>query len=77
MRREGQTSIDSTLKPYVPIWYKATLSIDEAVAYSGIGRDKLRDMTSRADCPFVLWVGNRRLVKRKAFDQYLDEMFSI
>ena len=45
MRREGQTSIDSTLKPYVPIWYKATLSIDEAVAYSGIGRDKLRDMT--------------------------------
>ena len=33
-------------KYYVPIWKKSNLTIEEAVAYSGIGRDKLRDMTS-------------------------------
>ena len=32
-------------KYYVPIWKKSNLTIEEAVAYSGIGRDKLRDMT--------------------------------
>lgn len=25
----------------VPVWEKATLTLEEAVAYSGIGRDKL------------------------------------
>lgn len=25
----------------VPVWEKAMLTVDEAVAYSGIGRDKL------------------------------------
>ena len=48
-----------TEKFQVPLWHKANLSIDEAVAYSGIGRAKLYEMTNREDCPFVLWIGNR------------------
>ena len=47
----------------VPLWHKTNLSIAEAVAYTGIGRDKLYEMTSRENCPFVLWIGNRRLIK--------------
>ena len=48
----------------VPIWVKPYLTIEEAAEYTGIGRDKLYEMTSLADCPFVLWVGNRRMIKR-------------
>ena len=29
----------------VPIWHKPYLTIDEATAYTGIGREKLREMT--------------------------------
>lgn len=61
----------------IPIWCKANLSIEEAAAYTGIGRDKLYEMTSLADCPFVLWVGNRRMIKRRIFDEYIEQMYSI
>lgn len=49
----------------VPIWVKPYLTIEEAAEYTGIGRDKLYEMTSLANCPFVLWVGNRRMIKRR------------
>lgn len=62
-----------TEKFQVPLWHKANLSIDEAVAYSGIGRAKLYEMTNREDCPFVLWIGNRRVIKRKVFDEYIEK----
>ena len=29
----------------IPLWHKPNLSIEEAVAYSGIGRDKLYKLT--------------------------------
>lgn len=57
----------------VPLWHKTNLSIDEAVAYTGIGRAKLYEMTNREDCPFVLWIGNRRVIKRQVFDEYIKK----
>ena len=67
---------ESTGKAYeVPLWHKSNLSIEEAAEYTGIGKSKLRDMTSREDCPFVLWVGNRRLIKRRLFDEYIEKMY--
>ena len=61
----------------VPLWHKSNLSIEEATAYTGISRDKLYEMTNREDCPFVLWIGNRRLIKRQVFDEYIAKMYSI
>lgn len=61
----------------VPLWHKTNLSIDEAVAYTGISRDKLYEMTNKEDCPFVLWIGNRRLIKREVFDEYIKKAYSI
>ena len=61
----------------VPIWEKSNLTLDEASAYSGIGINKLRDISNARDCQFVLWVGNKRLIKRKALDAYLEKMYSI
>jgi len=61
----------------VPIWEKTNLTVEEASIYSGVGANKLREMTNDPHCPFVLWVGNKRLIKRKKFDAYLEEEYSI
>lgn len=61
----------------VPILEKSNLNLEEAAAYSGIGINKLRDLTSDKNCQFVLWVGNKRLIKRRLFDQYIEQEFSI
>ncbi|MQB61523.1 transposase [Lactobacillus reuteri] len=64
-------------KQKVPIWHKTNLTINEAAAYSNIGLNKLREMTESEDCNFVLWVGNKRLIKRVLFDKYLSGIYSI
>lgn len=61
----------------VPIWEKSNLTLEEAAAYYGIGVNKLREITNNDNCKFVLWVGNKRLIKRKLMDQYLEQTFSI
>ena len=61
----------------VPIWEKSNLSLEEAAAYSGIGINNLRELTNEKDCWFVLWVGNKRLIKRRLFDQYIEQEYSI
>lgn len=61
----------------VPIWEKANLSLEEAAAYFGIGINKLRDMTNDDGCLYVLWNGSKRLIKRRAFEKYLEQSYSI
>lgn len=61
----------------VPIWEKSNLTLEEAAAYTGIGVGKLRELTSNDNCTFVLWVGRKRLIKRKLLDQYIQEAYSI
>lgn len=62
---------------YVPIWEKSNLTLAEAAEYSNIGIEKLREMTLSPSCKFVLWIGNRRVIKRKKFDEYIENSFSI
>lgn len=61
----------------IPIWEKSNLTLEEAAAYSNIGINKLRQITNDEKCGFVLWVGNKRLIKRRQFDQFLSTSFSI
>ena len=61
----------------VPVWEKANLTLEEAAAYFGIGINKLRDLTNEESCPFVLWNGSKRLIKRKALEKYLETAYSI
>ena len=65
------------MKHDVPIWEKSNLTLEEAAAYFGIGINKLRDMTEDEKCTFVLWNGSKRLIKRKALDDYLYKTYSI
>lgn len=55
----------------VPVWQKTHLTLDEAAAYTGVGRDKLRELSDK-NAELVLWVGNKRLLNRKKLDNYLD-----
>ena len=64
-------------RPKIPVWERSSLTIDEAAEYSGVGRTRLRELTDREDCPFVLWVGSKRLIRRKKLDEYLDKVDSI
>ena len=61
----------------VPIFQKQNLTIEEAAVYSNIGQHKLRELTADERCPFVLWVGNKRLIKRRQFDEYMSRAYSI
>ena len=61
----------------VPIWEKSNLTLEEAAAYSGVGISKLREITNNERCGFVLWVGTKRLIKRKLLDKYLEGAYSI
>lgn len=61
----------------VPIWQKSNLTLEEAAAYFNIGINKLRELTNSECCPFVLWCGSKRLIKRKKLDEYLEKTYSI
>lgn len=65
------------MKKEIPIWEKSNLTLEEAAAYSSIGVNKLRELTNTSSCPFVLWVGAKRLIKRRKFDDFIANEFSI
>lgn len=61
----------------IPIWQKMNLTLSEASQYFGIGVNKLREISDQDNCGFVLWVGNKRLIKRKKLEDYLNKLYSI
>lgn len=56
----------------VPIHLKMTLTIKEAAEYSNIGINKIDSMLRTPNCSFVLYVGTKKLVKRKEFEQFIS-----
>ena len=61
----------------IPLWNKPIMSVAEAAMYTGLSANKIYEMTSDEKCPFVIWVGSRRVIKRKSFEKYLERQFSI
>ena len=61
----------------VPIHLKVALTIKEAAEYSNIGINKIDSLLRKPNCPFVLFVGTKKLVKRKEFEQYISEQLLI
>lgn len=57
----------------VPIYQKMALTIREAAEYSNIGINKIDAMLKQPGCPFVLYIGTKKLVKRKEFERYISE----
>ena len=61
----------------IPVWQKANLTLEEAASYSNIGINRLRELTEEPGCKFVLFVGKKRLIKRRLFDLFIEESYSI
>ena len=61
----------------VPIHEKVTLTIKEAAEYSNIGINKIDAMLRSPNCPFVLFVGTKKPVKRKEFEQFIGSKLII
>ena len=56
----------------LPIDRKMLLSIREAAEYSNIGINKIDELLKQPNCPFVLYVGTKKLVKRRAFEEFIE-----
>ena len=41
-----------------PFWTRTILTVEEAAAYTGIGRAKIRQIISQGNCPFPVNNGN-------------------
>ena len=61
----------------LPIDRKMLLSIREAAEYSSIGINKIDELLKQPNCPFVLYVGTKKLVKRKAFEEFIEGRVAI
>ena len=67
-----------TEKLQLPWWQKYTLTLNEASEYFGIGYKKLSLFISQhQEEEFILWNGNRALIKRELFEKYMDSHMNV
>ena len=58
----------------MPYWEKYMLTLREAAEYFHIGEKKMRQLVDEnMDAKFILENGNRVMIKRKLFEEYLNE----
>lgn len=68
---ESNVMID---KGSVPIWKKFTLTVNEAAQYFNLGEKKIRKLAEDyVDYGFVLQNGNKTLIKRNKFEEFLNK----
>ena len=72
-----ETQEDTELKQPIqqmPWWNKFTFSVQEASEYFGFSDKKIRKIIDEnEDADFILWNGSRPRIKRKLFEQFVDE----
>lgn len=60
-------------KGAIPVWKRYVLTITEAAEYYHIGENKLRMIAEEhPEADFIIMNGNRILIKRQKFEEYLD-----
>lgn len=62
----------------VPVWEKFTLTIQEAAGYFNLGEKKIRQLVrENEESGFVLQNGNKILIKREKFEEYINAVNSV
>ena len=61
----------------IPLNLKLTMTVKETAEYSNIGINRIDRMLRNPNCPFVLYVGTKKLVKRKEFEQFISNKLTI
>ncbi|MBE6958976.1 MAG: transposase [Ruminococcaceae bacterium] len=57
----------------IPYWEKYMLTLREAAEYFHIGEKKMRQIVEdNLNADFLLESGNRVMIKRRLFEEYLD-----
>lgn len=65
-------------KSFVPIWEKFALTISEATQYFNLGEKKIRKLADDyADYGFLMQNGTKALIKRKKFEEFLNDITSL
>ena len=65
------------MKDKIALSQKSLLTLEEASAYFNIGVCQMREITNDENCPYVLWNGSKRLIKRKPFEEFLYRSYSV
>ena len=61
-----------------PVWRRYTLTVEEAAGYYHIGENKLRSLIDEHPHEnFYVMNGNRVLIKRAKFEEYLDQATAV
>jgi len=72
---ESNMTID---KGIVPIWKKFTLTVNEAAQYFNLGEKKIRKLAEDYnDYGFVLQNGNKTLIKRNKFEEFINKINAV
>ncbi len=61
----------------VPLSEKYLLTIPEAAKYTGIGVNRMRRLANKRNSKLIIWVGARKMFKRKMLDEYLKTATTI
>lgn len=61
----------------IPIWERSLITIEEGTTLTGIGFLKLRAMTNEPGCKYVVWIGARKMIKRKQLEEFLEGAYSV
>ncbi len=62
----------------IPYWERYLLTIREAAEYFHIGEKKMRQIVEEnSTADFIIMNGNRAMIKRKSFEQYLDQATAV
>ena len=77
MNSDNQEKRDRTEVVPLPIHRKLALTIRKAAEYGNIGIDEIDWLLRQRDCPFVLYIGSKKLVKRKEFEAFVSNSFAI
>lgn len=62
---------------HVEIKDKLILTIAEAAAICSIGIHRMQNLTKDPKCSFVIYSGKKRLVKRKALEEFIEKNVEI
>ncbi len=70
-------NLSTNLGKNLPIWEKFALTVNEAMQYFNIGEKKIRKFVDNyEDYDFVMMNGTKALIKRKKFEDFLNDTSS-
>lgn len=60
-----------------PVWEKDLLTLGEAIAYTGIGGNKLIELSNVSKSKLTVWKGAARFFRRAKLEELIDKSYSI